>query len=206
LDPPLGLMVVPGHYAVTLSKRVDGVETPFGAPQTFETVPLGIASLPAENRAVLLAFQRKTARLQRAVLGAAQAAAETQKRFDFIKRALQNTPEADPVLMAEAHALETRLQDLQIKLSGDRLIQRYNDPTPPAIIDRVQDIVGGHWTSTSAATQTFQDGYQIATEEFSTVLENLRVLIEIDLIKFEEKLEKLNAPWTPGRVPRWSKE
>jgi hypothetical protein len=32
------------------------------------------------------------------------------------------------------------------------------------------------------------------------------VLIEVDLGKFEEKLEKLNAPWTPGRLPRWSKE
>jgi len=95
---------------------------------------------------------------------------------------------------------------LQTKLSGDRLVQRYNEPTPPAIIDRVQDIVGGHWTSTSVATQTFQDGYQIAADEFSAVLENLRVLIEVDLAKFEERLEQIGAPWTPGRVPRWSKE
>jgi hypothetical protein len=154
----------------------------------------------------LLAFQRKTARLQRAVLGAAQAVAETQRRFDHITKALQNTPEADPALMAEVRALETRLKDLQIKLSGDRLIQRYNEPTPPSIIDRVQDIVGGHWTSTSVATQTFQDGYQIAADEFTTVLENLRVLIEVDLVKLEAKLEQIKAPWTPGRVPKWSRE
>ncbi|MCI0694559.1 glycosyl hydrolase [candidate division KSB1 bacterium] len=206
VDPPVGTMVVPGNYTVTLSKRVDGVETQLGAPQTFETVPLGIATLPAEDRKGLLAFQRKTARLQRAALGAAQATAETQKRFDHIEKALQNTPEADPALMAEVRALETRLKDLQIKLSGDRLIQRHNEPTPPAIIERVQDIVSGHWTSTSVATQTFQDGYQIAADEFSAVLENLRVLIEVDLAKLEAKLEQINAPWTPGRVPRWSKE
>ncbi len=206
VDPPVGPMVVPGNYTVTLSKRVDGVETQLGAPQTFEAVPLGIASLPAEDRKGLLAFQRKTARLQRAVLGAGQTASETQKRFDYIEKALQNTPEADPALIAEVRALETRLKDLQTKLSGDRLIQRYNEPTPPAIIDRVQDIVGGHWTSTSVATQTFQDGYQIAADEFSAVLENLRILIEVDLAKLEEKLEQINAPWTPGRVPRWSRE
>jgi len=206
VDPPVGPMVLPGNYTVTLSKRIDGVETQLGAPQTFETVPLGIASLPAEDRKGLLAFQRKTARLQRAVLGAGQVVAETQRRFDFIKRALQNTPEADPALLTESRGLENRLQDLQTKLSGDRLIQRYNDPTPPSIIDRVQDIVGGHWTSTSVATQTFQEGYQIAAEEFATVLENLRGLVENDVVKFEEKLEQLNAPWTPGRVPRWSRE
>jgi hypothetical protein len=95
---------------------------------------------------------------------------------------------------------------LQTKLSGDRLLQRNNEPTPPSIIDRVQDIVGGHWTSTSVATQTFQDGYQIAAEEFPPVLENLRMLIEVDLAKLEAKLEQINAPWTPGRVPRWSRE
>ncbi|MDZ7362032.1 MAG: glycosyl hydrolase [candidate division KSB1 bacterium] len=206
IDPPVGPMVVPGNYTVTLSKRVDGVETQLGAPQPFETVPLGIASLPAEDRKGLLAFQRKTARLQRAVLGAGQVVSETQRRFDFIKRALQNTPEADPALVAELRTLENRLKDLQTKLSGDRLIQRYNEPSPPAIIDRVQDIVGGHWTSTSVVTQTFQDGYQIAAEEFSTVLESLRVLIEVDLAKFEAKLEQIGAPWTPGRVPRWSRE
>jgi photosystem II stability/assembly factor-like uncharacterized protein len=205
-DPPLGPMVVPGNYTVTLSKRVDGVETQLGAPQTFETVPLGMASLPAEDRNGLFAFQRKTARLQRAVLGAGQVVSETQRRFDFIKRALQNTPEADPALITEVRGLETRLQDLQIKLSGDRLIQRYNDPTPPAIINRVQDIVEGHWTSTSVATQTFQEGYQIAADEFATVLENLRGLVEVDLVKFEAKLEQINAPWTPGRVPRWNRE
>jgi hypothetical protein len=146
-DPPMGPMVVPGNYTVTLSKRVDGVETQLGAPQSFETVPLEIASLPAEDRKGLLAFQRKTARLQRAVLGAAQAASETQRRFDHIKRALQNTPEADPELLGELRALEARLKDMQITLSGDRLLQRRNEPTPPSIIERVQDIVGGHWTS-----------------------------------------------------------
>jgi hypothetical protein len=36
--------------------------------------------------------------------------------------------------------------------------------------------------------------------------ENLRVLIELDLGKLEAKLEQIGAPWTPGRVPRWSKE
>ncbi|MGH7599389.1 MAG: glycosyl hydrolase, partial [bacterium] len=205
-DPPMGPIVVPGNYTATLSKRIDGVETQLGSPQTFETVPLGIASLPAEDRKGLLTFQRKTARLQRAVLGAAQAASETQRRFDHIEKALQNTPEADPALMAEVGALETRLKDLQIKLSGDRLIQRYNEPAPPAIIDRVQNIVEGHWTSTSVATQTFQDGYQIAADEFSTVLENLRGLVEVDLAKLEAKLEQIGAPWTPGRVPKWSKE
>jgi photosystem II stability/assembly factor-like uncharacterized protein len=204
-DPPIGPMVVPGIYTVELAKRVEGKLTVLGA-QKVETVPLGLASLPAENRSELLAFQRKTARLQRAVLGAAQSAGEAQKRLDHIKAALSNTLGASPNLSDEARALELRLKDLLIKLSGDRLLQRRNEPTPPSITDRVEAIVGGHWTSTSNATQTQRDDYNIAAEEFAVVLESLRTLIESDLAKLEEKLEQAGAPWTPGRVPRWTKE
>jgi photosystem II stability/assembly factor-like uncharacterized protein len=205
-EPPVGPMVVPGTYSVTLSKRVDGKETPLAAPQTFETVPLGIATLPAEDRSELLAFQRKTAKLQRAVLGASQAAEEAQNRLNHLKRAIHDTPEADPALANEARTLETRLKDLLIELSGDPTIRRRNEPSPPSIIGRVQGIVSGHWASTSAATQTHREAYEIAAEEFAGVLENLRALIEVDLINLEEKLEQAGAPWTPGRVPRWSRE
>ncbi|MFQ5771074.1 MAG: WD40/YVTN/BNR-like repeat-containing protein, partial [bacterium] len=65
---PVGPMVVPGTYKVSLAQRVGGKIIPLGSPQTFTTVPLGTASLPAKDRAELLQFQRKTARLQRAVL------------------------------------------------------------------------------------------------------------------------------------------
>lgn len=205
-DAPIGPMVVPGTYMVELAKRVEGKLTTLGAPQKVETVPLGLASLPAENRSELLAFQRKTARLQRAVLGAAQSADEAQKRLDHIKAALGNTLGAAPNLSDEARALELRLKDLLIKLSGDRLLQRRNEPTPPSITDRVDAIVGGHWTSTSNATQTQREDYEIAASEFAVVLKSLRVLIESDLAKLEEKMEQAGAPWTPGRVPRWSKE
>lgn len=205
-DPPIGPMVVPGIYTVELSKRVEGKVTLLSTPQKVETVPLGLASLPAENRSELLAFQRKTARLQRAVLGAGQAVEEAQKRVDFIKAALHNTPEASSNLADEARGIELRLKDLQIKLNGDRLLQRRNEPTPPAITDRVEGIVGGHWTSTSNATQTQREDYNIAAEEFATVLESLRTLIESDLVKLEAKMEQVGAPWTPGRVPRWTKE
>ncbi len=205
-DAPIGPMVVPGTYTVELAKRVEGKLTPLSTPQKVETMPLGLASMPAENRSELLAFQRKTARLQRAVLGATQAANEAQSRFDHIKAALRNTPEAALALIDEARGLELRLKDLQIKLSGDRVLQRRNEPTPPSITDRVEGIVGGHWTSTSAATQTQREDYNIAAEEFAIVLESLRALIENDLAKLDEKLEQAAAPWTPGRVPRWKRE
>src|SRR5688572_13062584 len=94
-DPPVGPMLAPGQYTVRLSKMVAGQETPLGSPQTFATVPLGAASLPAKDRAALLAFQKKTGRLQRAVLGAGRSLEEARGRLTHIRKSLHDTPGAD---------------------------------------------------------------------------------------------------------------
>ena len=79
-DAPAGPLVVPGTYTVSFEKRVDGVLAAFGEPQTFPVESLGLQTLKAADAAELLAFERKTARLQRAVLGAIEAAEEAQNR------------------------------------------------------------------------------------------------------------------------------
>ncbi len=204
--PPMGPLVVPGTYKVNLAKRVNGAVTPLGESQTFQTQALGASSLPSADRAALMAFERKTARLQRAVMGAVEAAGEAQNRLDSIKKALDDTPSADPKLADEARALIARLKDLQRALSGDPIPAQFNEPVAPAIANRVQTIVYGHWTTTSSATGTHQRNYEIATAEFTTVLDGLHKLIETDLKGLEDKAEIAGAPWTPGRVPTWKEE
>src|SRR5205814_9750937 len=91
-DPPAGPMAAPGNYRVTLAKRVNGQLTTLAGPVTFEAAPLGSSTLPPSARAELLAFQRKTARLQRAVLGATEVTNEALYRVAHIKKALDETP------------------------------------------------------------------------------------------------------------------
>jgi photosystem II stability/assembly factor-like uncharacterized protein len=206
VDPPIGPLAMPGRYSVSLAKRVEGKLTPLGAPQGFATEVLGTASLPAPDRAQLLAFQQKTARLQRAALGAVQSAGEANKRIDHLKKALEDTPKADARLMDEVRALEARLREIQVALSGGSAEERYNEPTLPAIVDRIQRVVSGHWTTTSAPTNTQRRQYDVAAEQFEGVLRDLTRLVETDLRGLEERAEAAGAPWTPGRVPRWARE
>ncbi len=205
-SPAVGPMVVPGRYTVTLSKRIDGAITPLGDATTFETAPLRLASLPAENDAEVLAFQRKTASLQRAALGALGLARETQTRIDHLKQALLDTPGADPALLGRARALELRLRDVQEKLTGNTVVARYNEPELPGVIDRIQAVVEGHWQTTSGPTATHRKGYELAAAEFAPVLGELTKLVEQDLAALERDAEAAGAPWTPGRVPRWRPE
>ncbi len=205
-DPPRGPMVVPGTYRLELSKRVEGRVTPLGGPQTFTTTAVGTASLAPPDRAKVLAFQKKTGRLQRAVLGAVEAANEAQKRVDHVKKAIEDTPNPDPRWAEDARSLESRLKDLRETLTGDSTRGKRNEPTSPSIVDRVQGIVAGHWSSTSAPTATHRQAYEIAAGDFESALSKLRTLIESDLRGLEDRMETGGAPWTPGRVPRWSRE
>ncbi len=203
VDPPRGPMVVPGAYEVSLSQRVDGVVTPLGEAQKLEAVALSAASLPAEDKRALLEFQQETAALQRAVLGSLRAVEETESRLDFIARAILQSPRADAALLQEARALEDRLHAIDVALSGDATIRSRSESTPPSIADRVDDVVSGHWTSTSAPTETQREACRIAGAAFEPVLEDLRRLLEDDLPALEAKLDDAGAPWTPGRIPRW---
>jgi photosystem II stability/assembly factor-like uncharacterized protein len=205
-DAPAGPLAVPGAYTVSFEKRVDGALTAFGEPQTFGVESLGLQTLKDPDAAELLAFERKTARLQRAVLGAIDAAKEAQDHLKVVKKALDDTPGADPGLGVETRRIEKALDDLLVGLRGDRVMRERDEPTPMSTVERIEAIVGTQWSATVAPTGTSQDAYAIAAEAFDKQLAALRTLVETDLRALEAAMEKAGAPWTPGRVPTWTKE
>lgn len=206
INLPLGPLAAPGTYKVSLAKRMDGKIIPLGETQSFSAESFGMASIPPQDRTAVLAFQKKTQRLQRAVLGAVETATVAQTALDYIKKAIDDTPAADPKLSEEARTLSLKLKDVQKALSGDPVVQSYSEPVPPSIVDRVQGIVYGLSTTTYGPTGTHQQAYSTAASEFESVLQQLRTSVEVDLKNLESKMELSGAPWTPGRVPQWKKE
>lgn len=204
--PPRGPLVLPGTYTVTLEKRVDGQVTKLGEAVSFTAEILGTASLPAPDRAKVVEFTKKTARLQRAVLGTVELAKETRKRLDHLTKAIDDTPAAPPALLARTRELSLRLKNLDVALTGDKLRAKYQEPVAPSLSDQVSGLVYALWSATSAPTGTQQVGYDHAAQEFAPVLAQLKTLVEVDLKDLEAKVEQAGAPWTPGRVPVWAKE
>lgn len=202
-SPPKGPLAVPGEYTVSLVKRVGGVETELSKSQSFTVVPLGVAALPLADRAEITAFQKETARLQRAMLGARRALGEAKVRVAHLKKALDETPAADPALHALVRSMVATLADYDVTLNGDATVAQRNEPTAPSLAERVSRIVEGSWTSTSAPTGTHRRNYQIAAELFAEFLPQLTKTIEEDLPTLERAADAAGAPWTPGRVPRW---
>jgi len=197
-------MVPPGTYRVSLASVVDGRTTELVPPVEFRAVPITEPSIPVGDRAAIAAFHQQAARLQRAVLGAAQGMNEAENQLRLLLRALEQTPAAPPALADTARALVTRLLDLRVALSGDPTLSSRSEPTMPTIQGRLGRIVVGTWNTTMAPTETHRRQYQVVSAEFAAWLPRLRAIVETDLPRLARAAEAAGAPWTPGRpLPDW---
>ncbi|MGF1456062.1 MAG: glycosyl hydrolase [Alphaproteobacteria bacterium] len=203
-DDPEGPLALPGTYTVAMAKRVQGTTTPLGAPQTFTVKALARSPEATQDRPALLAFQQRTADLARAVEGAAKHLGALGSRIEHLKVAVNRTPQAQEATRSRLQALEARHDDLRDTMLGDRTIASRNEPVPMSIRSRVRSIISGHWGSQAPVTGLHRRAYDVAAQEFEGALKSLEAL-ETDLETLEAELEGLGAPWTPGRMPVWSR-
>jgi hypothetical protein len=159
--------------------------------------------LSGADRAALVEFQQKVARLQRAVTGALETANSLKPRLHSIRRALLDTPAAGDKLLDDASSIDRRVNDILRALRGDTVLRARNQNTPPSISERVFQIVGEQRMAIARPTQTHINQYATAAQEFEQTLAQLRALIESDLANLEKAMEAAGAPHTPGRIPEW---
>ncbi len=199
--PVVGPLVVPGKYSVRVYKRVDGVETALGDAQTFNVVPLYLSTMSEADRREVLSFQKRAAKLQREVMGTERLIGDALTRVQYIRRALDEIEGGDAQLSARVNAVDTALRDMAEVLGGDSIRQQRSEPSPPSLMDRVNNSVSGLLT-TQPPTQTYRDSLTLAEQQFAPLAERLRQTIEVELGAIEKQLNAMGAPWTPGRLPR----
>src|SRR5262249_52279284 len=145
----------------------------------------GEAGVSPPDLRLLRDFQQKVARLQRAVAGALEAANSLGNHLEQIKRTLDHTPSVESHWKGVARTLERRNHEILRALRGDTVLRGHNENTPPAIAERVANIVDGERFSLARPTVTQVDGYRIASQEFGEELAKLRTLITVDLRNLE---------------------
>jgi len=201
-SPPQGPMALPGKYTVSLSKRVEGELVELSSPQSFTLKPLFEGGLVTDDRQALLDFEMQSNDLYRAIMGANKARGEIQDRIDHLLKAAVETPSASEAQAQALRALNARMQDLNVRFSGDSTISSRAEPVPMSMTSRIRSIVGGHWDSQSAVTENYRNSYRIAEQQFRDALPELKA-VAADLAKVEASLQAKGAPWTPGRIPEW---
>lgn len=199
-ENPSGYPVMPGIYKVSMSVSINGKITQVTEAKTFEAKVLNNVTLPAKDKAELVSFQRKVSELNRNVRAAIEISNELKDKLETIRTLLLRTENVPTSLFEEVSRMSLENKNLFRKLTGDEVIANRNEPTYPSISDRLGEITYGMWQTSSAPTQSYLNNYQIASDEFNIVAESLRKLNDLDLKNLESQLDKLNAPWTPGRM------
>jgi photosystem II stability/assembly factor-like uncharacterized protein len=194
-----GPLVSPGTYTVTATRRVRDEQTPLGEPQTFEVVTAYEPTLPEVDKQQALTFQTAAGDLQRAVIAADRTLDEMLQRVRSIKSVAKESNRVPDDVYDRARQIELALLDVQVHLVGDGIRARQSQESVPSIIARTQTALGDTLSQTHGPTQTSREQYEIAKTEFAEVRTQLNDTIRGQLKELEQELDRLGAPWTPGR-------
>jgi len=197
------LLVFPGKYKVSLSLIVRGEEKQLAAPVEFNAVPIQNTTVPAADRKELVAFQQKAYDLARTVWGAQRFTQELQSKIEIIKQTVNNAPAASFLLIKNAEAISKKLDDILFVFNG-KPGKASAEEIPPQQVPlnwRLEKMLYAQTNSTSNVTKMQKIAYEVLHESIQPILQQLKQIDEIEVKALENELEKLGAPWTPGRAP-----
>lgn len=200
-----GILVMPGKYKVDMQLWQNGELKKLAGPVEFNCRKLENTALPAANYSENVQFARQVSKLAIAMQGSNRLLGELTTKVENMKQAIYTTPGASQDLMNRARKLAIQLEELNFKMNGVAA-KASSEETPPAQValnDRLGDITFAHMGSTSGITGTEKMNYEVLKEEFPPVLATLKQIVETEIPALEAELNKIGAPWTPGRLPVW---
>ncbi len=199
-----GALAVPGKYTVEVSQMIDGEIQELIAATPFEIEPLNFDETSQPNRQDILEFSQQVLKLANAVTAATQLAQDAEDHLAAIEQLTESSAQVDRSLWRDVRALQLRLLDLQENFSGDPTRSKRNEDAMPGIQGRLYNAMSGAMGSTEGPTGTHRRQYEIAAEEYQALSGELKKLLERDVPALLRKVDKLGAPWTPGRkLPDW---
>ncbi len=196
-----GILVMPGKYYVSMALYDKGQYKPLVDKVEFEVKMLHNRTFEA-NPADLYAYEQQVARMSRVVYGAMNYADELNKRVKSIKQALLATPNASPELMTKVQQIERDLDNVIFAFRGVQPRASYEElpPHQPEIYHRLQYLVWAHYETLAGVTNTEKQQLQILQQVVPPQIQKLKDLTT-KVKNIEIKLDQLQAPWTPGRLP-----
>ncbi len=194
-----GPLVVPGRFTVRAEKRVDDVVKELGDAQEFEVVSITKSGIARQDADDVLKFQQQSGELVRVVSGANGRLQEALDELSQIKQALSRSNKGDSEFFETSRQLELRLLDVRDKLTGDTTRESRSQTAPISIMSRAQNAYAGSLNTTYGPTKTHREALKIATKQYASVYDELKSLIEEQLDKLKQQLDKAGIPWTSGR-------
>lgn len=196
-------LVMPGKYKVSLSMIYRNEEkTLIANPVEFNVYPLNNSTLPTIERSKLVAFQRETYKLAETVFGVNKFIDELTERVNKVKQTINDYSAATYSLLKKANDISQQLSEIDFIMNGEPA-KASDEEIPPAPVPlnvRLSKMISSHYT-TNTITEMQKRAYEILREEIAPVIEKLKNIDQIELKNLESELNKIKAPYTPGRFP-----
>jgi photosystem II stability/assembly factor-like uncharacterized protein len=199
-----GVYAMPGTYELSMQLVHNNQATAIGTPQKFQVLTLNNLTLPAEDRAAMVAFQRKVSDYSKAVTGALALTNDLNSEVAAMKQTALTLPGAHTELMAKFTQLEWELNAIEEKLKGTPPKASWEE-VPPAempLLRRLNSIIYAQINSSSGITRTSEMSFDILKQDFPPLLEKLSRIAETTLPELRNQLDKLGAAYTPYRIPK----
>ncbi len=195
---PSGSNVIPGKYAASISKEVEGQITELAGPVEFNVVKLFEGALKGMDPVDAQAFRKEINLMLEATSAASIVLGEAKKKLAGMEKALSRMPTPAASLYEELYGLKKELAEFEEQVYGDPAKQEMSEYDYPTVRQRLGTASGGFWNMNYGPTATQQMCLAIAQEQFTGLKVDLEVIVNELIPAFEQKLIDAGAPWMNG--------
>lgn len=201
-----GMPALPGLYTVSLWLNEQDSNRLIAGPVQFEAMPLSQDSFNLEAYERANTFYKEVSALYQNQLGLAAYAEESKKQLAAMRQVLHNYPQSENKMLKEAKDIQLALDAISFALQGSpaKASREEVPPEPMSLNARMSHIIWGSWSSSEGPTQSMKQNYNIVVEKLPPLLTKAEE-IETRMQKLRRYLNKIDAPWTPGRLPQFHK-
>jgi photosystem II stability/assembly factor-like uncharacterized protein len=195
--PSAGVLVVPGQFTVSMSKREDGVLMDLGQSQTFDVVSIRNPTLPGSTQQQRVVFDSQVNELHRAAEGTVKTIDAIVAELAAAKESLLSST-ADPSLYEIANSIQQRVQAERDRIAGNPLRDPYNDEGEMSVTARVMH---ARYAPSQAygPTPAQRESYRIARDLYDETSRSLSNLVDVEYAGLKVALDAAGVPWSPGR-------
>ncbi len=200
-----GVFVMPGTYSVEMAMVHNGESKPLCEKSDFRVLGLNNATLAAEDRAVVVAFQREVSRLSKAMNGILRLTKDLMREVTMMQQTALTLPGVHEELLPALDGVKKELDDILFQFNGVKAKASWEE-IPPAdmpLMNRLNSVIYTQLNSTSNITSTSKMGFEILKEEFPPVLNQVTEIAKTKIVELRKIMDDMDAPYTPSRIPVW---
>ncbi|WP_425235499.1 WD40/YVTN/BNR-like repeat-containing protein [Ulvibacterium sp.] len=193
-----GVMVTPGTYTVTLSKRIDGKITQLGEPQRLEVVPLGKGALEGASYEEIMAFTQEYHAFQKDLTATNAVLSKNLMLVNAMQRAADKSDKPSTDLINSIHEARERLLNIEKELKGDQTkgeIGERSDPTP----QNANSVASTALRTTYGPTPNHKASFLRGKNQLKEIKSKLKIVTDTTLPAIERDLKAAGAPWIEGQ-------